>query len=102
MLAMDWVRQFCEALVKLGSLQELQLSRLVLTGTSAQLLAAALAQLPKLNKLVLSGGAVPLHSPELAMLLNGKPKWCLGPVHSPESSVTQRCVTMGPASCALC
>jgi hypothetical protein len=73
MLTPDWVRQLCEALVKLDSLQELQLSRLVLTGTSAQLLATALAQLPKLNKLVLSGGAVPLHSPELATLLNGKP-----------------------------
>lgn len=63
---------FCEALVQLEQLEELQLSRLQAGAVVTQMLAHALSQLPKLNKLVLTGGAAPLHVPELYVLLNGE------------------------------
>jgi hypothetical protein len=63
--------QFCEALVKLKQLEELQLSRLQVSSSAAQMLAHALTELPCLNKLVLTGGAAPMHAPELYVLLNG-------------------------------
>lgn len=63
---------FCEALVQLEQLEELQLSRLQAGAVVAQMLAHALSQLPKLNKLVLTGGPTPLHVPELYVLLNGE------------------------------
>lgn len=72
MVLTNLASQFCEALVKLEQLEELQLSRLQASGAVAQMLAHALTQLPKLNKLVLTGGAAPLHAPELYVLLNGK------------------------------
>jgi hypothetical protein len=64
--------QFCEALVKLKQLEELQLSRLQLSPPGAQMLAQALTELPSLRKLVLTGGAAPTHMPELYVLLNGE------------------------------
>ena len=64
--------QFCEALVKLKHLQELQLSRLQVSSSAAQMLAQALTELPSLNKLVLSGGAAPMHAPDLYVLLNSE------------------------------
>lgn len=64
--------QFCESLVKLKQLEELQLSRLQLSASGAQMLAQALTELPSLRKLVLTGGAAPTHMPELYVLLNGE------------------------------
>lgn len=63
--------QFCEALVKLKQLQKLHLSRLQLSASAAQMLAQALTELPCLTKLVLTGGATPMHMSELYVLLNG-------------------------------
>lgn len=68
--------QFCEALVKLKHLQELQLSRLQVSSSAAQMLAQALTELPSLNKLVLTGGAAPMHAPDLYVLLNGELSCC--------------------------
>lgn len=64
--------QFCEALVRLKQLRELQLSRLQLSASAAQMLAQALTELPHLNRVVLSGGATPMHMAELYVLLNGE------------------------------
>lgn len=64
--------QFCEALVQLKQLEELQLSRLQLSAPAAQMMAQSLTELPKLNKLGLSGGATPMHMAELYVLLNGE------------------------------
>jgi len=64
--------QFCEALVQLKQLEELQLSRLQLSAPAAQMMAQSLTELPKLNTLGLSGGATPMHMAELYVLLNGE------------------------------
>lgn len=84
LLMTNLASQFCEALVKLKHLEELQLSRLQVSSSAAQMLAQALTELPCLSKLVLTGGAAPMHAPELYVLLNGgsfcslAPPSCLG------------------------
>lgn len=69
--------QFCQAVVRLTALRELQLIRLQLPAQMSvqgmsQQLGHTLATLPHLSRLALSGGAAPVAPGDLYMLLNGK------------------------------
>lgn len=92
LLMTNLASQFCEALVKLKQLEELQLSRLQVSSSAAQMLAHALTELPFLNKLVLTGGAAPMHAPELYVLLNGRSICSFG----------MTLLSLGTGICAAC
>lgn len=92
LLMTNLASQFCEALVKLKQLEELQLSRLQVSSSAAQMLAHALTELPFLNKLVLTGGAAPMHAPELYVLLNGNSICSFG----------MTLLSLGTGICAAC
>lgn len=72
--------QFCAALSQLQQLRQLALCRLQLSAQAAQQLAQALTELPHLEHLALSGGAAPVSTAELYVLLNGE-RLAVLPVH---------------------